>query len=367
VSGVGKNRQMRAQRRNQTPQEPNPFETNDPTGYFAASHIEDAPLEDEASESDVADGEQQVAVGPATPEVPAAPLAADGGEQSTGEDDAYAVLSQQMEALKAENAAAKARQDQERARAEAAEREARRLSEQVQSAGASGLQAQKQVIEHTFARRQAEATQAEGLYADALQRQDFAAAAKAQRLMAAAEADLQHLNREYVQLEQRIKAPPQPVYQAPPQPAYQPDPFEADIAALPVPLQTWARQHRDDLLVPGRGQIAVAAGQLAAARGLQPGSPEYLEFLDGNMGYGQQRQALPALQRQAPPRPGVQVSAPVSRQGGPAAGRRTVRLTQEEREHAASQGLSEAAYAAGLQAVDEGTVSMSWMQGRRRS
>lgn len=375
---MGKNRRLKAARQAQAA--PNPFEVNDPTGYFAASHIPDAPAGDEldpgsgggnAVTGDGLDtGQDDNRAADDTRPGQDDNRAADGGDQTASDDEAYELLQQQMEALRVESETAKTQREQARQRAEAAERAAQELNQRVQTAGATELVQQKQLIEHTFARRQAEATQAEGLYADALQRQDYAAAAKAQRLMAAAEADLQHLNREYVQLEQRAKQPQQPAYQPPAQPVYQQDPFEADIANLPLPVQTWARQHRDDLTTPGRGQIAVAAGQLAAARGFQPGSAEYLAVLDDNMGYSQreQQRQVPAQQRQASPRPGVQVSAPVSRQGVPGSARRTVRLTQDERETAAALGMSETAYAASLQDVDEGRVRMSWMQnssGRR--
>ena len=81
-----------------------------------------------------------------------------------------------------------------------------------------------------------------------------------------------------------------------------------------------AREHKSDLLTPGRYEIAMSAAKVAQSRGLQPGSDEFLDYVDEQMGYLDwsddpvpARQAAQIPQKPRNKRP---VSAPTSRTAG---------------------------------------------------
>jgi len=124
------------------------------------------------------------------------------------------------------------------------------------------------------------------------------------------------------------------------------DSYEAMAAQIAEPdVRQWALDHKDDLIKPARQRLAFAANDLALARGLKPGTDEYLNFLDDQMGYEMESQeeedvtpAKVAPARRAPP-----VSAPVTRRGGGKV--QSVTLSPEDKRWANQLGISEKDYA----------------------
>jgi len=63
------------------------------------------------------------------------------------------------------------------------------------------------------------------------------------------------------------------------------DDFEAALKKMHPKVAAWAREHKDDVLRPEKKKLALAADAMAIAKGFKPGSDEYLNFLDEQMGY----------------------------------------------------------------------------------
>lgn len=191
-------------------------------------------------------------------------------------------------------------------------------------------------------------------YAEAMQAQDFEKAAEIQDIMAMNNAKLLQLENGRVALEQRVreaqKAPP-----APPKPA---DPVEAIASQLSPKSAEWIRRHPECVRDQRLYMKMIGAHNIAVADGLVADSPEYFDYIEGQLGYkkASERQAdddaggddpmsaaaKPAPRRAPPP------AAPPSRASG--SGGRGVTLTAAQREAAAISGLTEEEYARNLAA-----------------
>jgi len=256
--------------------------------------------------------------------------------QDKGEDEPLEVLKRQFQEAQAER-------DAERKRAEAAEARAREQESQLGRHATNELSNHKAVLEQAYSTEELKVKDAKRRYALALQEGNFDAAADAQEEMVRSNGIMSQYANAYQELERREREP-KPVAAPPVQ-----DQFEAALATMHPKVASWAREHRDDVLKPERQKLAYAADQMAAAKGFMPGTDEYLDFLDEQMGYLEpdaepdERPAqhpVPAkTARRAP-------SAPPSRTSGSAPGRRRVYLTEDEKMIAQSMGISLEAYAA---------------------
>jgi hypothetical protein len=189
----------------------------------------------------------------------------------------------------------------------------------------------------------------ESQYAEALASQDFAAAAKIQREMAANSVKLQRLEEGKAGLERQPK--PQAVQQIV-------DPVEAFASNLVREgnpnSAAWIRRNPQFITDQRQLNRMTAAANLALANGLQNDSPAFIEAVEQTLGLRQASTAVTiepddALSEAAAPAAGRRVAppaAPVSRNGtGNGSAPRTVRLTPAELEAAEDSGLTPEEYA----------------------
>lgn len=211
-------------------------------------------------------------------------------------------------------------------------------SHQIQQTTATNARSQQRtLIEQAVANEESKAQQAEYDYAQAMEAQDFAAAARNQRVMAAAESNLTQLRTGLAAFDENQGGETQIQQTQQPKPQ---DEFEAYVSRFSPPSQQWIRLHKDDLLASqGRAQLAQAAHTMALNAGHAVDSDDYFAYLDSAMGYG------------AAAKPKRALAAPASRQNNGASASKTVRLTSDELEMAKSLGMTAKEYAASKQQI----------------
>ena len=121
----------------------------------------------------------------------------------------------------------------------------------------------------------------------------------------------------------------------------------------------WAREHKDDVLRPNRQKLAFAADAMAQAKGYAPGTDEYLDFLDENMGYLEPEPK--AKQSVKPARRSV--AAPASRSSGSSSSTR-IALNQDDLDMAKSLKMSAQEYAKCKAKANEGQLTAAQAGGR---
>ena len=138
------------------------------------------------------------------------------------------------------------------------------------------------------------ASNAERAYADAMASGDYAAAGRAQRAMASAEAHLLRLQNEKAQAEQyieslrtegRVQAPPRQTFDPAPQSQ---DPLEVMAARLTPKSAAWLRAHPE-----AAGQVEKLTAAHASAvqfKGLTPETPEYFKYIEKKMGFAEPKE-----------------------------------------------------------------------------
>lgn len=207
------------------------------------------------------------------------------------------------------------RQYEEQKRRAEAERNARQQAEQYAyeqsqkaqyaqyDAEGNRLQTYINAIEAT----EQAANNAEKAYADAMAAGDYAAAGRAQRAMASAEAHLLRLNREKEQAEYAVESMrTEGRVQAPQRPSFEPqhgpaDPVEAMAARLTPKSAAWLRAHPE---AANKVEKLTAAHTAAVQlEGLEPETPEYFRYVEEKIGISQPAQNKPAKK--------VMASAPV--------------------------------------------------------
>jgi len=188
------------------------------------------------------------------------------------------------------------RQYEEQKRRAEAERHARQQAEQYAyeqtqkaqyaqyDAEGNRLQTYINAIEAT----EQAASNAERAYADAMASGDYAAAGRAQRAMASAEAHLLRLQNEKAQAEQyieslrtegRVQAPPRQTFDPAPQ---NQDPLEQMASRLTPKSAAWLRAHPE-----AAGQVEKLTAAHASAvqfEGLTPETPEYFRYVEEKLG-----------------------------------------------------------------------------------
>jgi hypothetical protein len=251
------------------------------------------------------------------------------------EDEGIKSLKGQMEAMRAAK-------DQEIQQAktdrQAAIDEATKSKTQV---GESNYQVIISVIEAT----KREGDQAEVDYKTAMENGDFAASAKAQRIMARVESRLDQLDgaRQNIELERKTPPKVEGAVRAP-EPQRAVDPVDALAGQLSAKSASWVRQHPECATDPVLFQEMVAADARAKRLGHAPDSPEYFNFIEQRLGFSEPERAA-VVKEDAPQRRAVP-SAPVSREApGTVNQRRSVTLSAEEQEIAQMNDMTNAEYA----------------------
>jgi len=255
-------------------------------------------------------------------------------EQTTEEEnnpDPVDVLKREVEKYKNLEAEAEERAAKERQRREELER-------QTATYGETQLATDKELLEQHFAVADSKAGEAKRKYAAAASQGLWEDAAEAQRELVRLETAMMRYSERYQELDR-----PKPKPKADPV-----DAFDEQIAQIAEPdVRQWAIDHKADLMKPERQRLAFAANELAVARGLKPGSNEYLDFLDEQLGYEmtqEDEEAPPApAPKAAPSRRSPSVAAPVTR--GSAGQVKTVTLTQDDKRWASQLGMTEKDYA----------------------
>lgn len=187
-----------------------------------------------------------------------------------------------------------------------------------------------------IAAEQASADKAEMDYASAMQQQDWALAAKAQRVLSAAASRLDRLEDGKRAFETKRETKTEPAARA--TAALPPQNFEAKIAQFPEDAKAWLRKNPQFIEDPAQTRRAGGVhAYLVDTKGLSQFSPAYFDALETELGL---KTAAPAATAAAPepqpaPRRSMPMSAPVSRAVPSASGVRTdskMTLTPEERE-----------------------------------
>jgi hypothetical protein len=217
-----------------------------------------------------------------------------------------------------------------------ARRLAREHEEELQRERGDREDAQYNSVLTAIAAEQSALDKAEGDYAAFAAAADWAAAGKAQRIMASASARLDRLEDGKLSFDSKREA----AKTAPPErkPVPQRDApldFEQRIATLPTPAKDWLRKHPEFINDTALNEkIGNAHNYLVKNRGIEQFSGAYFDALDDEFGFktAPQPEAKPAPQ---PQRRSMPMSAPVSRDVPTASGQRAsptkITLTEEER------------------------------------
>lgn len=170
-------------------------------------------------------------------------------------------------------------------------------------------------------------------FRQAMENQDFEAAADIQQEMADTAAKLMQLDQGRKQLEEA----PRPEY-----PTFAPtDPVENLASQLTPRSADWVRSHPEFATDQRMYQKMVAAHNLVVADGIAPDTDAYFSSVERVLGLeGAHAAAAPKQRQSAPP------AAPVSRNGGAPGTRPThMTLTRDERDMAGMMGMTEKEYA----------------------
>lgn len=203
---------------------------------------------------------------------------------------------QQLIEIKRQYEDQKRRADAERQARQQAEQYAYEQSQKAQyaqyDAEGNRLQTYINAIEAT----EQAANNAEKAYADAMAAGDYAAAGRAQRAMASAEAHLLRLQREKEQAEYAVESMrTEGRVQAPQRPNFAPqegptDPVEAMAARLTPKSAAWLRAHPE---AANKVEKLTAAHTAAVQlEGYEPESPEYFRYVESKLGLGQPEQRM---------------------------------------------------------------------------
>ena len=203
------------------------------------------------------------------------------GDVVVGEDDAVAELKKQYVALEADN---KRRKDAEEAAVRRASEEraaADRARQDAAAARAEVSVSQTSAIDAGITAAQAEASQAEADYAASMEKGDFAAAAKAQRRIASAEAKIVRLDEAKSDIEARK---PAAGGEDRSQARGNGDAFEEHVAKFTPRTASWMRDHRDWVQDPRKSAKLTGAHHMAVGDGLTPDTDEYFEHVEKTLG-----------------------------------------------------------------------------------
>lgn len=143
----------------------------------------------------------------------------------------------------------------------------------------------KDSVEQGIAAAKADGDAAEKEYAKAMEDGDFAAAARAQRRMAAAESTILKLSDAKDDLEVVTKPAPRQTQQRTEAPAVV-DKTEAYISRFTPASQAWLRSHKDYVTDPAKNSQLLTAHHAALGQGYAADTPEYFAAVEKKLGIG---------------------------------------------------------------------------------
>lgn len=239
--------------------------------------------------------------------------------------------------------------DMQRANSERETRLARERDEARRDADEARTQAadtEADLVQNGLTSAQAEAKSARAALKSAIDAGDVDAQADAQERIGRAAADIRDFERAAATIAERPKPEPRRTEQP------------SDIIAVIDSMQlmptekAWLKEHTDALLDPGRKAELDAAYFKATRKGIVRGTPAYFQFLETEMEYTKPaaRTDEGAEERTVVP------AAPVSRESRTVSGRQSVptriQLTPEQRQLARDMGITDIAYARGVQQLE---------------
>lgn len=212
---------------------------------------------------------------------------------------------------------------------------ARQAEQEAVEARTREAESQKTTVSTGIAAAKAEADAAEEAYKIAFEAGDAGTAAKAQRRIARAEADLALLEQAKADMGETRPA------QTEKRPDAQVDQVEAFIQSRTPATQNWLRAHRDYLTEPKKNAKMQAAHFDAESEGIALDSPQYFEHIEKFLGMKKiEPEPKPNGGSESQRRPASQV-APVTQSGGGMSGEgNTVRLSKQEAEAATDGTLT---------------------------
>lgn len=229
-------------------------------------------------------------------------------------------------------------------------------------------------LDSTRAAAKAEAAQALADYKNALDAGDNAAAADAMDRLTDAKTNLrmvesgrEALKAKKKELKKERRRLEEWQAQQAQQPQFSGDPI--DRLNLPNDCKDWLRQHRDYMEDKEKAEDLRHAHARAELRGMQPGHPDYLPFINTTLfGNGKtESEPEPEPVKETSQRASM-MSAPVSRETPNSSGQKPsatrVTLTREEKEFAAISGVSEVDYAKNKQKLAEMKAQGLYGEGR---
>ena len=361
-----------------------PYQTTVPTGAPSAPDKDDAleieggGLQVTLDDADLATPAEPQNTSPEpAPRLGEPPLQEPLREQpKSADDEAYTRLKNQLERAERERLEMQSRSERERSALEGSLRSERERGEQLQR---DHLATQALAIDNAMRMAEREAAAAEDAIQRALEAADYAAAAKAQRVLSQADNDLARLREGKLALEAEKGRPaqqqaPAAQQERPPEPQSDWERVEAYItqAAHPPRVQEYMRQHYDDLFANGGARVnkLVAAHYEAKAQGLPEFSDQYFKAVDRHMGYAKsedtpapQQAAQRTSQPQEPPRQRAAIppAAPVSR-GAPAnqVSGTSITLTPAQVQFCRESGIDPKVYARQILTINRGAADTNY-------
>lgn len=211
----------------------------------------------------------------------------------------------------------------------------RQAEQEAVEARTREAESQKTTVSTGIAAAKAEADAAEGAYKVAFEAGNAGDAAKAQRRIARAEADMAILEQAKADMGETRPAPKTET-----RPAAQDDPVEAFIQSRTPTTQNWLRAHRDYLTDTKKNAKMQAAHFDAESEGIPLDSPQYFEHIEKFLGMKKPDAAADQNGSQPSQRRPASAVAPVTQSGGGMGGEgNTVRLTRAEAD-AATDGIT---------------------------
>jgi hypothetical protein len=301
----------------------------------------------------------------------------------SADDEAYTRLKNQLERAERDRAEMQNRSERERSALEGTLRDERERGEQLRR---DHLVTQELAIDNAMRVAEREAAAAEDAIQRALEAADYAAAAKAQRILSQADNDLARLREGKLAVEAEKSRSTQQTPAGRRERTSEPDPaparepqsdwerVEAYITqpAHPPRVQEYMRQHYDDLFANGGARVnkLVAAHYEAKAEGLPEFSDQYFKAVDRHMGYAKsegapasQQATQQAAQPQEPPRQRAAIppAAPVSR-GAPAnqVSGTSITLTPAQVQFCRESGIDPKVYARQMLTINRGAADANY-------
>lgn len=194
-----------------------------------------------------------------------------------------------IENLTKERDATAAELAMERSRRELAEKLAAEKIGEAANLGRYATGTEYQLIVNAISSTSAEAENAEREYASAMEAGDYARAAKAQRVISKAEANLTRLEDGKAEIEvkaERMKQAPVETKKAD-QPTPKVQTADDYINALPAASKTWLSEHREYVEDPKLHKKLIAYSDIALAEGIKLHTPEHIQFLEDKLGISQ--------------------------------------------------------------------------------